>query len=296
MTFMAESSSATLPTQPALLKAREFDQIRELAYQYCGLDIHPGKEELVAARLGKLLRKLGMTSFRQYYEYVTADASGPALVEMIDALTTNHTSFFREPQHFEFLSKTILPALANRSKIEIWSAACSTGEEPYSLAIALLEHFASTHSPDIRIMATDISTRAIAAGELAVYPEERLHGMEHSLLKKHFLRGQGESKGLCRLNPGVRRLVQFQRLNLMEPFPSIGTYPLILCRNVMIYFDAATQEHLVRRLSQQLEPGGYLFIGHSESLNGIAHPLKYVRPAIYRKSGDGVTVSRLRAD
>jgi chemotaxis protein methyltransferase CheR len=266
------------------LKAREFDQIRELAYQYCGLNIHAGKEELVAARLGKVMRELDIPSFAQYYQYVTSDKSGQALVVMIDALTTNHTSFFREPQHFEFLSNVILPALANRPRIDIWSAACSTGEEPYSLAMATLEHYEKTHAPEIRIMATDISTRAIAAGELGVYPVERIQGMDRAVIKKYLLRGSGKSEGLCRIKPQVRGLVQFQRTNLMEPFPNIGMFPLILCRNIMIYFDAPTQEQLVRRLCQQLEPGGYLFIGHSESLNGISHPLKYVRPAIYRKT------------
>jgi chemotaxis protein methyltransferase CheR len=266
------------------LKAREFDQIRELAYQYCGLNIHAGKEELVAARLGKVMRELDIPTFAQYYQYVTSDKSGQALVVMIDALTTNHTSFFREPQHFEFLSNVILPALANRPRIDIWSAACSTGEEPYSLAMATLGHYEKTHVPEIRIMATDISTRAIAAGELGVYPVERIQSMDRAVIKKYLLRGSGKSDGLCRIKPQVRGLVQFQRTNLMEPFPNIGMFSLILCRNIMIYFDAPTQEQLVRRLCQQLEPGGYLFIGHSESLNGISHPLKYVRPAIYRKT------------
>jgi chemotaxis protein methyltransferase CheR len=270
--------------QSSALKSKEFDQIRELAYQYCGLNIHSGKEELVAARLGKVMRELNIPTFRQYYEYVTADASGQALVGMIDALTTNHTSFFREPQHFEFLTGVIFPALAGRPKIDIWSAACATGEEPYSLAMATLEHYANTHAPEIHILATDISTRAIAAGELGVYPEERLHGMDRTMMKKYLLRGHGKSEGFCRIKPQVRNAVQFQRMNLMEPFPSVGQFPLILCRNIMIYFDAQTQEQLVRRLCQQLEPGGYLFIGHSESLNGITHPLKYVRPAIYRKN------------
>jgi chemotaxis protein methyltransferase CheR len=265
------------------LKPREFDQIRELAYQYCGLNIHAGKEELVAARLGKIMRELKIPSFRAYYEYVTTDETGQALVRMIDALTTNHTSFFREPQHFDFLAKTILPSLANRPRIDIWSAACSTGEEPYSLAMAMLQHFEGVRAPEMKILATDISTRAIAAGEAGVYPQERLQDMDRDTMKKYLLRGSGKSEGLCRIKPHVRELVKFQRMNLMDPFPSVGMFSLILCRNIMIYFDAPTQEQLVRRLHQQLEPGGYFFIGHSESLNGISHPFKYVRPAIYRK-------------
>ena len=150
------------------LKPKEFDQIRELAYRYCGLNIHAGKEELVAARLGKIMRELNIPSFRAYYEYVTTDDTGQALVRMIDALTTNHTSFFREPQHFDFLANTILPSLANRARIDIWSAACSTGEEPYSLAMATLQYFEKTRAPEIQILATDISTRAIGVAEQGV--------------------------------------------------------------------------------------------------------------------------------
>ncbi len=284
MTTATNPGPIRLQPHASGLKTREFDQIRELAYQYCGLNIHAGKEELVAARLGKVMRQLDIPTFAQYYQYVTGDKSGQALVVMIDALTTNHTSFFREPQHFEFLSSVILPALANRPRVDIWSAACSTGEEPYSLAMATLEHYEKSHTPEIHIMATDISTRAIAAGETGVYPVERIQGMDRAMMKKYLLRGSGTSDGLCRIKPHVRNLVKFQRTNLMEPFQNIGMFPLILCRNIMIYFDAQTQEQLVRRLCQQLEPGGYLFIGHSESLNGISHSLKYVKPAIYRKS------------
>jgi chemotaxis protein methyltransferase CheR len=268
------------------LKPKEFDQIRRLAYEYCGLDIRPGKEELVSARLGKLMRQLGMQSFRDYFHYVNDDESGQALVSMIDALTTNHTGFFRETQHFRYLANVVLPALSDRPGIDIWSAACSTGEEPYSLAIAALEHFTNVPAPAIRILATDISTRALASAQQGVYPRERLSGLDHRLLRKYLLEGTRHAEGLCRVKPHIRSMVQFERVNLMEPFTTVGMFPLILCRNVMIYFDAQTQENLVGRLSRQLEPGGYLFIGHSESLNGINHRLKYVCPAVYRNGGE----------
>jgi chemotaxis protein methyltransferase CheR len=271
---------------PTTLRAREFDQIRRVAYEYCGLDIRPGKEHLVSARLGKLMRQLGMRSFREYYDYVKHDSSGQALVSMVDALTTNHTGFFRERQHFEFFENVDLPSLSKRSRIEIWSAACSTGEEPYSLAFAVLERLANSQAQEIRIFATDISTRALATAQQGIYRQERLNGLDRLMLAKYLLKGTRGAEGLCRVKPHIRDMVQFERLNLIEPFSGVGTFPLIVCRNVMIYFDAQTQQDLVGRLSRQLEPGGYLFIGHSETLNGIAHPLKYVCPAVYRKSGE----------
>jgi chemotaxis protein methyltransferase CheR len=271
---------------PTTLRAREFDQIRRVAYEYCGLDIRPGKEHLVSARLGKLMRQLGMRSFREYYDYVKHDSSGQALVSMVDALTTNHTGFFRERQHFEFFENVVLPSLSKRSRIEIWSAACSTGEEPYSLAFAVLERLANSQAQEIRIFATDISTRALATAQQGIYRQERLNGLDRLMLASYLLKGTRGAEGLCRVKPHIRDMVQFERLNLIEPFSGVGTFPLIVCRNVMIYFDAQTQQDLVGRLSRQLEPGGYLFIGHSETLNGIAHPLKYVCPAVYRKSGE----------
>ncbi|HEY4045345.1 MAG TPA: protein-glutamate O-methyltransferase CheR [Acidobacteriaceae bacterium] len=268
------------------LKAREFDQIRRVAYEYCGLDIRPGKEHLVSARLGKLMRQLGMRSFREYYDYVKHDRSGQALVSMVDALTTNHTGFFREKQHFQFLENVVLPALSKRSRIEIWSAACSTGEEPYSLVFAVLERVANSQAQELRIFATDISSRALATAQQGIYRQDRLNGLDSTIMAKYLLKGTRRAEGLCRIKPHIRDMVQFERLNLMEPFTGVGAFPLILCRNVMIYFDAQTQQDLVGRLSRQLEPGGYLFIGHSESLNGIAHSLKYVCPAVYRNSGE----------
>jgi chemotaxis protein methyltransferase CheR len=204
---------------------------------------------------------------------------------MIDSLTTNHTSFFREQQHFDFLADTVLPALSNRNHIDIWSAAASTGEEPYSLAIACKEFF-SGRSIGLTILATDISTRVLATARNATYEAQRLTGIPSALQHKYFLRSKVAESALFRVKPEIRSCIRFERLNLIEPFNAVTTvFPLILCRNVMIYFNAETQADLVRRFYQQVEPGGYLFIGHSESLNRIRHDFEYVAPAIYRKPG-----------
>ena len=279
-------STLTLPlASREALSVRDFDRIRGLAFEYCGLDIEPGKEELVASRLGKIMRGLGITSYGAYFDAVVADKSSQALVTMIDSLTTNHTSFFREQQHFDFLANTVLPALTNRNHIDIWSAAASTGEEPYSVAIACKEFF-SGRGPSLTILATDISTRVLATAKSATYEVQRLAGVPSALQHKYFLRSKAAESALFRVKPEIRSCVQFQRLNLIEPFNAVTTvFPLILCRNVMIYFNAETQADLVRRFYQQMEPGGYLFIGHSESLNRIRHDFEYVAPAIYRKQG-----------
>jgi len=261
------------------LAAREFEQIRQLAHGTFGLDLKPGKEELVAARLRRLLRNGGFRSFQDYYRHVLADQTGAALAAMVDALATNHTSFFREPDHFTFLRDQVLPVLANRATIDLWCAACSTGEEVWTLAILLNE--ASPHRR-IAIHASDISNKALHAAQAAEYPPDRCTGIPSAMLAKYFVPGKGPSKNY-RAAPRLREQVSFRRLNLVENFSWGRLFPVIFCRNVMIYFDRQTQEQVVRRLSDALEPGGYLFVGHAESFTRIAHSLDYVRPAVYRK-------------
>jgi chemotaxis protein methyltransferase CheR len=275
---------------------REFEQIRGLAREKFGLDLRNGKEELVAARLGKKIRQAGFGSFEQYYRHVVSDHSGEALIEMIDALTTNYTSFLREPGHFDFLRRRILPGLRQRGEIAVWSAGCATGEEPYTLAFTLLDELAGAPRPELRILATDISTRALESAKRAAYPADRFTDFPAGWLPRFFLRGHGRWEGWYRVKPEVRSLIEFRRQNLVEPAPVRGPFPLILCRNVMIYFDKPTQAGVVDRLAACLEPGGYLFIGHSESLAGVDHKLQYVEPAVYRKPVPGEALrSRARA-
>ena len=267
----------SIPLQP-----REFDKIRRLAYDTFGLDLRTGKESLVSARLGKQIRQSGFRSFDEYYRHVVADKTGESLIHLIDALATNHTSFFREPAHFDFL-RGILRQWKQQPAIAIWSAACSTGEEPYSIAMCVVDELGESWRGTARILATDISTRVLAKAALGVYPEQTLEGLPGTLLRKYWLRGEGDWRGSYRVRKSLRDMIEFRRLNLMERVPSMHRFALIFCRNVMIYFDKPTQQGVVERLAACLEPGGYLLTGHAETLSGFSHGLRYVQPAIYRK-------------
>ena len=198
---------------------------------------------------------------------------------MIDALATNHTAFLREPDHFEFLREQVLPVLAARQEVEIWSAACSSGEEVWTLACLLNDVLPPSK---IRLWATDISNKALQFAERAVYPVERCQGLPASWLSKYFVPHEGSRKAYA-VSPRIRAQASFRRINLVEGFSWPRLFPLVFCRNVMIYFDRQTQERVVRRLADSIEPGGYLFVGHAESLTRFSHSLEYVRPAVYRK-------------
>lgn len=274
------------PVPPLTLTATEFATIATMAREEFGLELGAGKEQLVAARIGKVARKLGFRAFRDYYEYVTGDRSGEALIQLIDALTTNHTSFFRERAHFDFLVREILVTQRGRNSMWIWSAACSTGEEPYSIALTAREALGADSRALPRILATDISTRALGTACRGIYSAERFHGEPAQWLRKYLLRGEGKWEGHYRMRPEVVGMVTFDRLNLIEPMPEMGPFAVIFCRNVMIYFSRATQQQLVSKLASRLEPGGYLFVGHSEGLTGIQHDLQQIQPAIYRKRGE----------
>lgn len=277
------ANTATDQFSGPALSPKTFDRVRKLVYEKAGIELRQGKETLVSARLGKKLRQLGHATFEEYLDEVAADRTGESLIALLDVLTTNYTSFLREPAHFEFLEKQILPVIGNRSRIEIWCAAASTGEEPYSLAFTLLENLGPEASGRCHILATDISTQALQKARTAIYPAERFDCVPHTWLSKYLLRGEGASRGFYKVKPEVTRMVEYRRLNLIEAFNAETIFPLIVCRNVMIYFDRPTQERVVSRMTGFLEPGGHLFVGHSESLNGIRHSLQFVKPAIYRK-------------
>jgi chemotaxis protein methyltransferase CheR len=266
------------------LKAGEYDKIRKLAYDTFGLDLRTGKETLVSTRLAKQIRQTGHSSFNDYYQHVMDDSTGKALINLIDALTTNHTSFFREIAHFDFLRKTFLPEFNDRKTIDIWSSACSTGEEPYTIAMCLAEELGPAVQGKVRILATDISTTVLEKAARGMYLSDRFDGVSDTLLRKFWLRGERDWAGWYRAKKDMRALVEFRRFNLLGDEAEPGRFQLIFCRNVMIYFDKPTQQRVVRRLAGCLEPGGYLLTGHAESLTGIDHGLEYVKPAIYRKS------------
>lgn len=278
---IADHSPAPVP-----LGAPVFEKFRRLAYDKFGLNLTAAKHELVAARLGRKLRELKIPSYEAYYDHVVADRTGESLIALIDALSTNHTSFLREASHFDFLIAHVLPGLRKRASIDVWSAPCSSGEEPYSIALTLLEQLGVPPRPALRIRATDISTKALGIAKKGAYTADRLGSIPLPLIKKYF---KQTGPGSFQISADIRRMIEFERVNLIEPMRGGHSFPIIFCRNVMIYFDKPTQERVVANLSQFLEPGGYLLIGHSESLMGVKHSFEYVQPAIYRKPGAATT-------
>lgn len=278
-------AAAPLTGSRPVLTSQDFEVIRKFIYEQAGIDLHAGKEDLVAVRLSRKLAAAGLASYRDYFRVVKADRSGNLLAEMIDALTTNFTGFMREPVHFELLRKTILPALAHRARVDIWSAACSTGEEPYSIAFVALETLGTRAAQQVRVLASDISTRVLSFAREGLYSQLRIAGIPPDWQRKYLTRENAGNEMAWRIRPEVRRMTEFHRMNLMEPLRYGRTCPVIFLRNVMIYFDRVTQAALVKRLTANLEPGGYLLIGHSESLTGMNLGLEYIAPATYRKPG-----------
>ena len=271
----------------AELTEAQFNAISSLVKSLAGINLTETKKELVRARLTKRLRKLGLATFDDYVEYLQNDTTGAELVAMLDVLSTNTTYFFREAKHFEWLRQDVLPRLTARRRVRIWSAGCSSGEEPYSIAIVLLEAIPDLADWDAAILATDLSTEVLARARKAIYPASRLREVPPMLLGRHFTLVATKPERTYRVNDPVRRLVHFARLNLMGQWPMKGPFDVIFCRNVMIYFDRPTRQDLIARFHSILAPGGTLFIGHSESLTGIDHSFRYVLPTVYRKPATG---------
>lgn len=267
----------------------DFKRFSLLVYERCGINLHQRRKELVRARVSRRLREAGFEDFKTYYRFVTREDGGDELVRLLDTISTNLTSFFREEKHFDFLRQKVFPNYTtNRRengplKLRFWSAGCSSGEEPYSLAMLLLEYLGEDSDCDVKILATDISTKVLAQAERGVYPMTRLERIPVPVVRKYFRRGYGKQEGYFRVKPLVREMVRFRRFNLIEPLDFQETFDIILCRNVMIYFDRTTQEDLANRLYEGLVHGGYLFIGHSEALIQVSHRFTYVRPGIYQK-------------
>ncbi len=272
------------------MSPQEFDRLSDFIIEHCGIKMPPAKKIMLESRLQKRLRTLGMTSFKEYCEYLFDTPEGDReLVHMIDAVTTNKTDFFREPVHFDFLAGTALPeflaesAAGGRKQFMVWSAGCSSGEEPYTLAIVLNE-FAFQH-PDFHysILATDISTKVLDKAKAGIYDEHLVEDIPHALKQKYFLRSKDRAKRLVRVVPELRARVTFQRVNLMEEHLVVPErVDAIFCRNVIIYFERSTQYQLLSRLCRCLKPGGYLFLGHSETVHGFDLPLVRIASTIYR--------------
>lgn len=263
------------------LTPAQFARITDMLYEHSGIRMREGKEGLVRARLAKRLRSLRLPDFDAYLSRVESEPDRREFTEMIDVLTTNKTSFLREASHFDFLRDEVLPGLTG--SIRIWSAGCSSGEEPYTLAMLLGDALEGRASRDARILATDLSHRVLATAKAGRYAADAMSDVPPRWLQRYWTRRVDGAVTQYEAGPELRRLVHFAKLNLMEKWPMQGPFDAILCRNVMIYFDKGTQQRLVERYHALLRPGGHLFVGHSESLTGLTHRFRYVMPAVYVK-------------
>ncbi len=290
------ATAAESPTKPAAaslvsfqvlsheISEKEFLRLRNLVYEEAGIWLSQAKSALLVGRLAKRLRHHGLKSFKQYYDLVIN--SPEERIQMLDALSTNETRFFREPQHFELLKSVIFPKWAEEAatgyrsrKIRVLSAGCSTGQEPYSLAMILLDHFPGW---EIEIIATDLSTRALEIARAGIWPVAKADEIPSSYLKAFMLKGFADQAGRMKAGPEIRSIIRFFRMNLNEPaYPLTGKFEMIFCRNVLIYFDQRGRERVVRRLASFLAPDGYIFLGHAESLHSMSDRLRSIIPTVY---------------
>jgi chemotaxis protein methyltransferase CheR len=273
------------------ISAKDFDRFSRLIYSECGIKMPPHKRSMLEARMRKRLRALDFTSYEQYSDYFfnLADHS-QELVQLIDEVTTNKTDFFREPAHFDFLTRVALPQLIDSHgagidrPLRLWSAGCSSGEEPYTLAMVLSEFAEQCPGFRFDILGTDISTKVLDKARLAIYRSERIEPVPLPLRKKYLLRSKNPEQNQVRIIPELRQKVNFHRLNFMgEDFGIDRSMDIIFCRNVIIYFDRPTQQRLLQRFCKVQQSGQFLFMGHSETLSGMDLPLKQMAPAVYRR-------------
>lgn len=267
----------------------EFTRISEYIYSQYGIKLPPVKKTMLESRLHKRLRARSYGTFKDYFEFVfSKEGQELELIQMVDLITTNKTDFFREATHFSYLTETLLPAWGranDRSPVKVWSAGCSSGEEPYTLAMVLAEFGESNGGLSYSILGTDLSQQVLQHAVRAVYTEEKAAGIPLSLKKKYLLRAKDKGDKTVRIVPALRSKASFVRLNFMDASYDVpGEFDIIFCRNVLIYFDRATQHSVVNKLCEKLKPGGYLFLGHSESITGMSLPLQQVKPTIFSKS------------
>ena len=270
------------------IKKEEFYNLRNYVYKQIGINLGEDKIALVTGRLQKILRKLNLNNFSEYYNYLISEKTGEALSELANTISTNHTFFGREREHFDFFQHVALPEIVERCKanhskdIRIWSAGCSSGEEPYTLVMLMQEFFGDQYKNwDAGVLATDISLKALAFAKTGVYPVERIGNLQENFKKKYFKKTE---KGEFEVIDSIKKEVTFRRFNLMNPqFPFKKKFDVIFCRNVMIYFDEETRTNLVDKFYDLTVPDGYLFIGHSESLKRNLTRYHYIKPALYKK-------------
>ena len=283
---------ANIYSVPQKMSDKTFRIFSEYIQGTVGIKMPQSKKIMLQSRLQKRLRQLQLSSYDEYRDYVFHGSGSDEIVHMIDAVTTNKTEFFREANHFICLLESILPRwMQNRepgnwNKFRVWSAGCSTGEEPYTLSITLREFHEKNPRFDYEILATDISTRVLEYAHQAIYPEQRIDAVPVELRKKYFLRSKDPNKELVRLIPEIRQKVSFERLNFMDDSFNIPTpFDVIFCRNVIIYFERKIQYELLQKFTGHLKTGGILFLGHSETLNGMNVPYEMIAPTVYIKTG-----------
>ncbi len=264
----------------------DFDYLRKLVTENTGIIADEDKYTMYYSRLARRVRKLGLKNFSEYRGFLNKNHDRE-IIELVNSVTTNLTSFFRENHHFEFLKDTIVPVLKNRGnrKIRIWSAGCSTGEEPYSIAITLAQAIPDYKSWDIKILATDLDSNVVNKASSAVYEVSRVDGIDKTLLKKYFKKGKGSNAGFVKVNQELVDLIEFKQLNLLHRWPITDMMDCIFCRNVVIYFDKPTKNKLVERYAEQMIDEGHLFMGHSESLFKSTERFKLLGKTIYQKTG-----------
>lgn len=285
------TSASALPFEPRVISDREFALFQALVEREAGIHLSQAKRSLLVGRLTRRLRALGLASFGEYYEHVLAGGEDGELVQMLDCVSTNETHFFREPAHFTFLEQTLLPALRAEAdeglrpkRLRAWSAACSTGEEPYTLAMVLLAGLPVSEGWTVEIVATDLSTRVLDLARRALWPLQKSAQIPERYLKQFMLRGVGRQEGLMKAGPELREAVRFHRFNLTAPRYELGApFELVFCRNVLIYFSPQTKVQVVRRLLDTLTPTGHLFLGHSETLVNTGLPIQTVVPTVHRR-------------
>lgn len=279
------SSASSIQVGPTSeLSQAAFEDIRNLVYRYSGIALGDNKQPLVRARIQKRMRTLGMESYEQYVEKVRSDRTGEELQMLLEAISTNVTSFYRERHHFEFMRAVIGEwAAAGREKLRVWSSACSTGEEPYTIAIEILEAIGS-HRWDVRILATDLATKVLREVQAGIYSSQKVEPIPAGLRQKYFSRESRRGAEHYVVAEKLRQLIHVRQFNLMNfPYAVTGPMDFVFCRNVMIYFDRSTRAKIIKEFSRIVRPGGYLFVGHSESLSGMADNFTLVKPSIYRR-------------
>jgi chemotaxis protein methyltransferase CheR len=275
--------------EPWLISDQAFERFRALILEETGIMLSAAKKALLTGRLTRRLRELGVDSFEAYFDRVVADPG--ERVEMLDRVTTNETHFFREPRHFKFLAEEVFPAWRAEAQegrrarvVRAWSAGCSSGEEPYSLAMTLLEAFPPGSGWEVEVLGTDLSTRVLARAGAAVWPIAKAQEIPEPMLQAFMLQGTGPSAGVMKAGPELRARVAFRRLNLNDAAYGLPRFDLVFCRNVLIYFDAAARDRALGRLLSHVDERGYFFVGHAESLANTRHPVRHVGATVYARA------------